>query len=231
VNVSETPAPSTPPLTPRIDAVLFDFGGVFTASPFEAARKFAASIGIDPAVMLDTVFGPYDYDSDHPWHRLERGEMPLGDARQAILDLGKKRGFEADLFQVLAALGSSGGPRHAFLERVRLVRVHGIATAIVTNNVLEFRDAWRAMVPIDELFDVVVDSCEVGFRKPDPRIFEKALGLLDVPAARALFLDDYEGNVSAARRLGIHGILVGVDPTDALAEFDRMLDARINENR
>lgn len=208
---------------PRIAAVLFDFGGVFTPSPFEAARTFAETIGIDPAVMLDTVFGPYDFDSDHPWHRLERGEMPLGDAREEILELGASRGFEADLFRVLAALGRSGGPRHAFLDRARRLRDRGIASAIVTNNVREFRDAWRAMIPVDELFDVVVDSCELGVRKPDPRIFQTALEMLAVPASDALFLDDYEGNVVAARRLGIHGIVVGVDPTAALAELDCLL--------
>lgn len=209
--------------TPLIQAVLFDFGGVFTASPFEAARDFAESIGVDPAVMLDTVFGPYDVDTDHPWHRLERGEMHLGDARDEILELGVSRGFEADLFRVLAALGRSGGPRHAFLDRARRLRTHGVASAIVTNNVREFREAWRALIPVDELFDVVVDSCELGVRKPNPVIFHKALELLSVPASSALFLDDYEGNVAAARSLGIHGIVVGTDPTGALAEFDRML--------
>ena len=208
----------------RIDAVLFDFGGVFTESPFEAAKTFAVDAGVDPAVMLDTVFGPYDRDCDHPWHRVERGEMPLAAAREEILELGRSRGFEAELYCVLAALGHSSGPRRDFLDRARRLRQRGIASAIVTNNVLEFRDAWRAMIPVDELFDVVVDSCEVGMRKPDPRIFHKALELLGgIPAAHALFLDDHEGNVTAARGLGIRGILVAPDPSEALAEFDRLL--------
>ncbi len=211
----------------QIDAVLFDFGGVFTESPFEAARAFALDLGIEPSVMLETVFGPYDRDSDHPWHRLERGEVPLAEARDGILELGRERGFEADLFRVLAALGSSSGPRAPFLERARALRRRGIATAIVTNNVLEFRDAWRGMIPIDELFDVVVDSCEVGYRKPDPRIFRRALELVGAAPSRALFLDDYEGNVRAARALGLHGILVAPDPTEALAEFDRLFPAPI----
>jgi putative hydrolase of the HAD superfamily len=210
--------------TPRIDAVLFDFGGVFTESPFEAAKAFAVTAGVDPTVMLDTVFGPYDHDSDHPWHRLERGEMPLGEAREEILELGRGRGFEADLFRVLSALSSSSGPRTEFLARARTLKARGIPSAVVTNNVMEFRDAWRAMVPVDELFDVVVDSSEVGFRKPDPRIFHRALELLGgVAPENALFLDDYEGNVRAARSLGVHGIVVAPDPTEALARFDELL--------
>ena len=208
----------------RFDAVLFDFGGVFTESPFEAARKFAESINVDASDMLDTVFGPYDHDSDHPWHRLERGEMPLMEAREEICELGRQRGFNADPFVVLAALRHAGGPRQDFLDRVSGIRRSGIRTAIVTNNVREFRDAWRAMIPVDELFDVVVDSCEVGFRKPDPRIYRRALELVgDVPPARAIFLDDYEGNVRAANSLGIRGIVVGVDPTPALTELDGLL--------
>lgn len=212
--------------SPRIDAVLFDFGGVFTESPFDAARSFAVSTGVDPSLMLETVFGPYDRDDDHPWHRLERGEMTLMDARAEILALGEARGFEADLFRVLSALSSSSGPRSAFLERARALKARGIRSAIVTNNVLEFRDAWRGMIPVDELFDAVIDSCEVGFRKPDPRIFHAALGALGgIEPGRALFLDDYEGNVVAARGLGLHGIVVGTDPSAALAEYDRLLAA------
>ena len=208
----------------RIDAVLFDFGGVFTESPFEAARNFATSIGVEPARMLETVFGPYDRDDDHPWHRLERGETTLVDARAEILSLGEALGFESDLFRVLAALGRSGGPRSEFLDRARALRARGIRSAIVTNNVLEFRDAWRAMIPVDELFDAVIDSCEVGFRKPDPRIFQAALEALGgIAQQNALFLDDYEGNVIAARNLGVHGIVVAPDPTGALAEFDRLV--------
>jgi putative hydrolase of the HAD superfamily len=208
----------------RFDAVLFDFGGVFTESPFEAARQFAASIGVSPDDMLDTVFGPYDHDSDHPWHRLERGEMSLMEAREQICELGTQRGFNADPFVVLAALRHAGGPRQNFLDRVGLIRRSGVRTAIVTNNVREFRDAWRAMIPVDDLFDVVVDSCEVGFRKPDPRIYRKALELIgDVAPARAIFVDDYEGNVRAARSLGLQGIVVATDPTQALDELDRLL--------
>lgn len=214
-------------MSERVEAVLFDFGGVFTESPFEAARALGRQLGIDPSLMMDTVFGPYDDDTDHPWHRLERGEIPLMDAREAILALGESRGFEADLFRVLAALGRSSGPRREMIARARALRAAGLRTALVTNNALELREAWRPLLPLDELFDAVVDSCEVGFRKPDPRIFQHALALLgDVAPQRALFLDDYEGNLRAARALGITGVLVDVDPAAALAILDELLASR-----
>ena len=85
-------------------------------------------------------------------------------------------------------------------------------TAIVTNNIREFADGWRAMLPVDELFDVVVDSAHEGVRKPDPRIFRLALERLGGTAPEAaVFLDDFHGNVAAAERLGIRGILVEED--------------------
>src|SRR5690606_28642414 len=63
-----------------IDAVLWDFGGVFTPSPFTSCRGYAETLGIDHEVLLEVAFGPYDRDTDHPWHKLERGEATLADA-------------------------------------------------------------------------------------------------------------------------------------------------------
>ncbi len=62
----------------EIHAVLFDFGGVFTDSPFAALEELSDELGIGPRELLEIVFGPYDDDTDHPWHRLERGEVSLG---------------------------------------------------------------------------------------------------------------------------------------------------------
>jgi len=208
-----------------LDAVLFDFGGVFTESPFEVARRFGAKLGGNPERVLEIVFGPYHTDTDHPWHRLERGEMALEAARQEIIALGAAEDLDTDLFRVLSAMGRGGGVRQPFIDSARRLRTAGIGTAIVTNNVREFRDVWRAMIPVDELFDAIIDSSEVGKRKPDPAIFHHALSVLgDVPASRALFLDDFEGNVVAARTLGMRGILVGPDPQTAIDELAAIVD-------
>ena len=210
-----------------LDAVLFDFGGVFTESPFEVARRFGTELGASPERVLEIVFGPYHADTDHPWHRLERGEMPLEAARQEIIALGKAEGLDTDLYRVLAAMGRNAGIREGFVQGAKQLRSAGIGTAVVTNNVREFRDAWRTMVPVDELFDVVVDSSEIGVRKPNPAIFNHALVALgDVVPGRALFLDDFEGNVLAARSLGMRAIHVLPDPQTAIDE----LAAVIKEN-
>jgi epoxide hydrolase-like predicted phosphatase len=94
----------------------------------------------------------------------------------------------------------------------------------VTNNAHEFRDGWRRLVPADELFEVIVDSSEVGVRKPDPRIFELTLERLGgIAPAEALFLDDAASNVEAAQRLGIRSVLVRPDLEDALSTLDALL--------
>ena len=96
----------------------------------------------------------------------------------------------------------------------------------MTNNLVEFRDSWRSLVPVDDLFDVVLDSSEIGIRKPDPRIFEQALlALGECPPDRAVFLDDYVGNVDAARALGLHAILVPEqERSKAMAELFELIE-------
>jgi epoxide hydrolase-like predicted phosphatase len=212
-----------------IEAVLFDFGGVFTPSPFDAVRALAAGQGADPERFVGLVFGPYDEDTDHPWHRLERGEIRLLEARAAIRELARAHDLELDLFQVLRSLVPAGGPppvREPVVACVRRLRAAGVRTALVTNNAAEFAATWRPLLPLGELFDAVVDSSEVGLRKPDPRIFRHALARLGgVAPERAVFLDDWAGNVAAAQRVGLHGLVVGDPPDAALAALERLLAA------
>ena len=208
------------------DAVLFDFGGVFTPSPFGAVEAFGTRLGAPPGRLLEITFGRYDADTDHPWHRLERGEITLLEARRAIRELAAEHALELDLFQVLRAMAGDGGAfiRESFVAAVRSLRSDGYRTALVTNNAAEFGASWRPLLPLTELFDAVVDSSEVGMRKPDPRIFHHALEQLGgVTPARAVFLDDYVGNVAAARRLGLQGLVVGEPPEAALEELARLL--------
>jgi epoxide hydrolase-like predicted phosphatase len=207
-----------------IRAVLFDFGGVYTSSPFSVFAEAADEIGAAPERVLGLVFGPYDCDTDHPWHRLERGEVSLLEARSAIMALASEAGLAFDPLAILARMASTGGAREAVVAATRRLRERGLRTALVTNNAREFSRGWRAMIPIAELFDAVIDSSEVGIRKPDPAIFELALREIGgVAPEHAVFLDDFHGNVAAARRLGLHGVLVEEDPASALAELERLL--------
>jgi len=89
---------------------------------------------------------------------------------------------------------------------MRDLRARGYRLAICTNNVREWEGLWRAMLPVDEIFEVVVDSAFVGTRKPEPRIYELTLERLGVDAGTALFIDDIEINCDAARELGMRAV-------------------------
>jgi putative hydrolase of the HAD superfamily len=208
---------------PGVEAVLLDFGGVFTMSPFEALRSMETELGHSFIDLLPVVFGDYDDDTDHPWHRVERGEIPFDEARLGVMEEARSQGIEVDPFSVLQRMGTGGGIRTDVVDHVRRIRESGRSTALVTNNVIEFRELWRPMLPLDELFDAVIDSSEVGMRKPDPRIYELALAEIGAAAERSVFLDDYEGNVRAAERVGLRGIVVGADHRPAFAELELLL--------
>lgn len=212
-----------------VEAVIWDFGGVFIGSPFAAMAEVARDLDVDPKRYFAAVFGPYDRDTDHPWHRLERGEITLEVAREEILALGRKEGFDADPFHFFGAMARNGGggARSEMVEFAKQLKAGGMPTALLTNNAVEFREAWSRAVPVDELFHHVVDSSEVGMRKPDPKIFELTLDRLGgVPAERAVFLDDYPGNIEAAQRVGIQGVLVTEDYRAALDELRALLAAQ-----
>ncbi len=95
---------------------------------------------------------------------------------------------------------------HAMVEYLRGVGQRGLRMAILTNNVREWEPRWRAMLPVDEIFDLVVDSAFVGMRKPDPAIYELTCERLGVPPEACLFIDDFEHNCAAATELGIAAV-------------------------
>jgi putative hydrolase of the HAD superfamily len=207
-----------------IEAVFFDFGGVFIASPFAAAARAARDLGVPEAELLELVFGPYDQDGDHPWHRLERGELSFDDATAEIADRSVAGGRgRIEPLDVLMGMASDREPRGFMVELVRALRAGDVRTSIITNNIREFGAAWRAMIPVDELFDDVVDSCEVGVRKPDPAIYRLACERLGVEPERALFVDDHQGNVVGARAIGMGAIWCGhtAETTSAAADAIR----------
>jgi putative hydrolase of the HAD superfamily len=207
---------SLPQPSSSIEAVLFDFSGVLTTSPWPAISASAQG-------DLDFLVGPYHDDTDHPWHCLERGEITIAEWMTAIQARADESGRTVD-FTPLQSLLSSLTVHDDVVAHIAAVRADGYRTALVTNNVREGAEAWRAMVPVDDLFEVVVDSSAVGMRKPDPAIFAHTLELLGgIAPERAVFLDDVEGNLAGARLAGLHTILVGDPPGPSLVELDQVL--------
>jgi putative hydrolase of the HAD superfamily len=210
-----------------IKAVLFDFGGVFTVSPFWAVEMAAHEKKLDPRQFAEWVFGPYHLDTEHPWHKLERGEISLEATHAGIAEIGRQQGHDIDLWQVLGKMAEANNGsmvNQSVIDLLSEVKNKGYYTAIVTNNVKEFSGAWQSLIPM-EYIDVVVDSAFEGIRKPDPRIYQTAMERLSAHHADTLipghcvFLDDVESNVRSAEALGIHGIVVTPTPAETVSRL------------
>jgi len=113
-------------------------------------------------------------------------------------------------------------PNQALLGYYRGLRERGIRLALLTNNVREWEPLWRPKLPIDALFETVVDSGFVGMRKPEPGIYELMLERLGLPGAACAFVDDLDVNIAAAREHGMHGVHFR-DTDQAIAELDALL--------
>jgi putative hydrolase of the HAD superfamily len=192
-----------------IRAVLFDVGGVLTPSLRSLVVPHILAAGVDVEAMqvaLLPMLGTVD-DSDEPAARWERGEIDLA----GFVALTGEAGEHARVVLDPAAphfLMQDFTYHPGMLELVVDVHTAGYRTAVVSNVVPEWVPAWRQALPRPELFDVIVFSCEVGLRKPNPDIFRHACERLDVDPTEALLLDDFGPMVDAARSIGVTGIHV-----------------------
>jgi epoxide hydrolase-like predicted phosphatase len=218
-------------ITSPIKAVLFDFGGVFTLSPFGAVEAVARERNLDPMHFAELVFGPYHLDTDHPWHRLERGEISLDESHAGIAEVGRQHGVDVDLWHVLGKMAEANGGavvNQQVIDLLTEVKQSGYHTAIVTNNVKEFSDAWQSMIPM-HCVDVVIDSAFEGIRKPNPAIYQKAVRALsdyhgiELEPEHCIFLDDVESNVASALNTGMQGIVVTPDPNETVRQLWKSL--------
>ena len=195
-----------------MDAVIFDLGGVLmeNGSPRDFTSRFPDH---DPAEVARLLMGPHDVDGDHPWHQVERGEITLEECRRLTREVLAEAGVTLPTPPPGSSPTIQFRINHEMIDLVRELRAAGLATAVLTNNVREFRPLWWPLLPYEELFDVIVDSHEVGMRKPAAPIYLHTLALLGMAdrAPRAAFLDDIEANVVGARVVGLHGIQVEAD--------------------
>ena len=217
-----------PPSSNRlIEAVIFDFGGVLASNgrPSDVAKRFPN----DPVdKVMKVMMGDYGQDTDHPWHRLERGEISMVEYREQLGPLVLEAGLQPTTGSLEtptvktadsknpSIVGFAFEPNHMVIDLVHELKSRGFRLGVLTNNVRELRQAWWPMLDFANIFDDVVDSHEVGMRKPNHAIYELSLSRLGVAAHRTAFLDDAQSNVDAATAVGMHGIWVDIDPTDAV---------------
>jgi epoxide hydrolase-like predicted phosphatase len=215
-----------------IEAVIFDYGGVLSTTPFAGIAEFEKKRGYPEKSLSQLLFGrgaspqgPTEDIPDHDWHLLETGQLTLDEFHERLVARSEEAlGQPLDLGEYAQFLRELGvGVHWMMVHRVRELRAEGYRTAILTNNVKEWGQYWKQSIPMD-LFDLVVDSCDVGLRKPDPAIFRLTCERLAVAPEAAVFLDDTRRHVEAARSIGLHAVLVR-DPLKAIAELDSILES------
>ncbi|MDJ0770039.1 MAG: HAD-IA family hydrolase [Ilumatobacter sp.] len=207
----------------ELDAVLFDFGGVLGGNPGGIMAGRIAEFGLTRDRFMSIALGPLDDDTDHPWHAAERGEITLEQFVARIEPFWRAEGLTAFPEPPgVEEFVQSIRPIPEMVAVARDARAAGYRTAIVSNMVADWA-VWRTIIGADELVDVVVDSADVGLRKPAPEIYRLALERLGVAADRALFLDDFPWNITGAEAVGLNAMHV-TDPIAAAAELRARLD-------
>jgi putative hydrolase of the HAD superfamily len=207
-----------------IQAVVSDFGGVLTTPLLQAFDRVQEDIDVPGEAYAAAMAHSLQHDGVHPLYALERGEISEAEFLARV-----ERGLEPVLGRPVALHGlgerlmeALHPNRELFDFYTQLRREHGIRFALCTNNVREWESQWRAKLPIDALFEVVVDSAFVGTRKPEPEIYALTLERLGLPGDACAFVDDLERNVVAARHAGLHGIVYR-DTAQAIAELQALL--------
>ena len=201
-----------------IEAVCFDLGGVIVSGPFDAFT--ALELRSKAAVGAVRAVNSRDPDAN-AWARIERGEIDRAAfARLFQLEaaaLGHRLPGDEVIDIVWGLSPSRSAANPAMLDALDHCRSSGVRLALITNNVQPM-SAHADASWLYELFDVVLESCVIGMRKPEPQIYESALQALAVDASRAVMLDDLGVNLKPARAMGMRTIRV-TDPNDAAAEL------------
>ena len=205
-----------------IEAVIWDFGGVFTTSPFEAFARYERERGIPVGTIRKINSTNHE---NNAWAHFERADVDMDGFDQMFASEAKALGFDIPGRDVLPLL--SGDFRPEMIEALRRVK-RKFKTGCITNNMPTNTvngeaapGAGRSIYAreIMELFDQLVESSKVGIRKPDPRIYHMMCEMLGVAPAACVYLDDLGGNLKPARALGMTTIKVESGP-QAIAELE-----------
>ena len=199
----------------RFAAVLFDVGGVVVDSPLHEIARYERELGLPANAINQVVVASGQTGA---WSRLECGELTLESFRAPFEADCRAAGFAIDASVLMARIGAATKPRPVMIAAIRTLRGAGLKVGALTNNWK--RDGQTS--PVRELFDVFVESCVVGLRKPDPRIYEIACRELGAPPSATIFLDDIGRNLKAARALGMTTIKVD-DAASALRELEALV--------
>jgi putative hydrolase of the HAD superfamily len=201
-----------------IEAVIWDFGGVLTTSPFEAFARFETERGLPADIIRRTNANNH---WENAWAKFERAELDIEAFDQLFAAESLALGAEVRGKDVLPLL--SGDLRPEMVEALRRVKIR-FKTGCITNNLPansigspSGRSLYVAEVMA--LFDHIIESAKIGLRKPDPRIYRMMTEALDVDPRNCIYLDDLGVNLKPAREMGMTTIKV-LSAAQAIAELE-----------
>jgi putative hydrolase of the HAD superfamily len=201
-----------------IEAVIWDFGGVLTTSPFEAFARFERERGLPVDVIRRTNAANH---LENAWARFERAEVDIETFDQLFAEESRALGAEVRGRDVLPLL--QGDLRPEMVEALKRIKAR-CKTGCITNNLpanamgsTGGRSLYIAEVMV--LFDHVIESARMGLRKPDPRIYRMMTDALKVDPTKCVYLDDLGVNLKPAREMGMTTIKVFSGP-QALDELE-----------
>jgi epoxide hydrolase-like predicted phosphatase len=190
-------SPNQTAATGPIEAVVFDMGGVLTVDPFLACRDYAAELCVPAGTFVDQFRGP-------EFAEVETGDRSVRDyLKFACRDVEERLGVCVDIRRLAECLAEGQRVRPEMIALVEDLAQGGVKVGVLTNNAKEARSWWTSgVLPIDS-FAVIIDSSEVGMRKPDPAIFALTAERIGCRPDRLLYFDDSEENVVGAASSGL----------------------------
>tara|TARA_B100000686_G_C16434758_1_gene783959 strand:- start:29 stop:667 length:639 start_codon:yes stop_codon:yes gene_type:complete len=207
----------------KIKAIFWDFGGVFTTSPFAAFNKYELSRGI-PENFIRTLNAT---NSDtNAWAKLERSEVSIEEFSTLFEQEALAKGVSLNGQEILTCIH---GETRSQMVRALKVLTKKYKTACLTNNFdpsADNDDGDDSRSPILSLFDIVIESRALGIRKPETQFYIAACDAVNVQPQQVVFLDDLGINLKPARELGMRTIKV-ITAEQALAELETILGHKI----
>ncbi len=184
-----------------IAGVVFDMGGVLTVDPFLACRGYAVELGLAADTFVDLLRGPV-------FAEVETGQRAVRDfLKFACRDVAERFDVLVDIRRLADCLASGQRVRPEMVALIGELAGEGVKVGVLTNNAKEARSWWTSGVLPVESFAAVIDSSEVGMRKPDPAIFGLAADRMECRADELLYFDDSEENVEGAVAAGLIAVL------------------------
>jgi putative hydrolase of the HAD superfamily len=195
-------------MSERISTVISDFGGVLTTPLIKSFAAVQDETGIPFEELGKGMSRIAEREGKHPLFELEKGQISETDFLDKLGDaLEPELGHRPEMHRFREIYFDALHPNQPMIELMREIGQRGHRMALLTNNVREWEPLWRAMLPVDEIFELIVDSAFVGTRKPERQIYELTLERLGgVPAGECLFVDDADVNCETAFELGMTAV-------------------------